>query len=87
MNKTLEQKLKRIDKVKQLPIIIEKDPIVGGFVISCPILQGCYTQGETIDEALKNIKEVIEICLEELDSEEKREILLPRDMTFCMVNI
>ena len=47
----------------QIPVIIEEDPIAGGFVISCPSIQGCYTQGETIEEAMKNIKEVIELCL------------------------
>ena len=72
---------------KQFPIIIEEDPIAGGFVVSCPILQGCYTQGDTIDEALQNIKEVINICLEELDAESKNKLLLPRDMTFCMMKI
>jgi predicted RNase H-like HicB family nuclease len=34
---------------------------------------GCYTQGETLDEALKNIHEVIELCLEEED--QKKEIV------------
>jgi antitoxin HicB len=48
-------------------VIIEPDES-GGFVISCPSLQGCYSQGDTIDEALKNIKEAIILCLEDLES-------------------
>ena len=71
----------------QIPVIIEEDPIVGGFVISCPNIQGCYTQGDTIDEALKNIKEVIGLCLRNLDPEEKKEALMPRDVTLGMVNV
>lgn len=46
------------------PVIVEKDED-GFYVVECPILQGCYTQGKTLDSALKNIHEVIEICLEE----------------------
>ncbi len=48
-------------------VIIESDES-GGFVISCPSLQGCYSQGGTIDEALENIKEAILLCLEDLES-------------------
>ncbi len=46
-------------------VLIEADES-GGYVVECPQLQGCYTQGDTIEEALANIKEVIEMCLEEL---------------------
>ncbi|HKZ83040.1 MAG TPA: type II toxin-antitoxin system HicB family antitoxin [Anaerolineae bacterium] len=28
-------------------------------------LRGCYSQGNTLDELMKNIQEVIELCLEE----------------------
>ena len=49
-----------------LPIVVEKDED-GFFVVECPILKGCYTQGETLDEALKNINEVIGMYLEEKD--------------------
>ena len=48
-------------------VIIEPDE-PGGFVVSCPSLQGCYSQGDTIDEALENIKEAILLCLEDLES-------------------
>ena len=46
-----------------LPVLVEKGED-GFFVVECPILRGCYTQGKTLDEALKNIHEVIELCLE-----------------------
>jgi predicted RNase H-like HicB family nuclease len=35
------------------------------YVGEVPQLKACYSQGETIDELMKNIREVIEICLEE----------------------
>ena len=46
-------------------VVLEPDPN-GGYVISCPSLPGCYSQGETIEEALANIKEAIELCLEDM---------------------
>ena len=51
-------------KKLHLPIIIEIDED-GYYIVTCPIFKGCHSYGETIDEALKNIKEVIEMCLEE----------------------
>ena len=38
-----------------------------GFVVSCPAIPGCHSQGETEEEALVNIKEAIEGCLEVLN--------------------
>ena len=48
------------------PVIVEKDED-GFYVAECPSLNGCYTQGESLDEALENIHEVIRMCLEEDD--------------------
>ncbi len=35
-----------------MPIIVEKDED-GFYVVECPLLKGCYTQGKSLDEALK----------------------------------
>ena len=35
------------------------------YIVSCPVFKGCHSYGNTIDEALKNIREVIEMCLAE----------------------
>ena len=35
----------------------------GGYSVHCPALKGCHSQGETVEEALTNIKEAIEGCL------------------------
>lgn len=43
----------------QLHIIVEKDELDGGWVASCPDLPGCYSQGETEDEAVRNITDAI----------------------------
>lgn len=39
----------------------------GGFVVTCPSLPGCVSQGDTRDEALANIKEAIAGYLESLE--------------------
>lgn len=54
-------------KGKQLPVIVSRGED-GYYIVQCPALPGCVTQGKTLDEALKNIKEVIELCLEEKES-------------------
>ena len=48
----------------QLPLLIEKGQD-GFYVVECPLLEGCYSQAETIDGAIRNIREVIELILEE----------------------
>ena len=49
-------------------IIIHKDEQEGGFWGECPELPGCYSQGESVEELMKNIREAVELYLE--DSEE-----------------
>ncbi len=51
-------------KKNQFPIIVEKGED-GFYVVECPIFHGCISQGKTLDDAIKNIKEAIELCLEE----------------------
>ncbi len=43
--------------------IIEKDQ--DGYFALCPELQGCYTQGETYEEALQNLKDAIRLHVED----------------------
>ena len=51
------------------PIIVEKDED-GFFVAVNPALPGCYSQGKTIEAALKNVQEATELCLQELPEED-----------------
>ncbi|WP_242839627.1 type II toxin-antitoxin system HicB family antitoxin [Desulfofundulus thermocisternus] len=34
-------------------------------IVTCPVFEGCYSQGDTFEEAMHNIREAIELCLEE----------------------
>lgn len=47
----------------KLAVIITPDES-GGYVVECPEIPGCLSQGDTIDQALANIKEAAELCLE-----------------------
>lgn len=49
-------------------VIIEPDE-TGGYVVTCPSLPGCYSQGDTVEDALRNIKEAILLCIEDLEAE------------------
>jgi predicted RNase H-like HicB family nuclease len=46
-----------------LPVIVETDQ--DGYFVTCPALQGCYSQGETYEEAMANIKDAIRLHLED----------------------
>jgi len=43
-----------------LPILIEQDED-NYYIVSCPVFKGCHSYGATIDEALSNIREVIDM--------------------------
>ncbi|MCL5030962.1 MAG: type II toxin-antitoxin system HicB family antitoxin [Bacteroidetes bacterium] len=53
----------------KVSIIIEKDNY--GYYAFCPELEGCQSQGDTLDEVMVNIKEAIELYIETLSPEEK----------------
>ena len=63
----------------QLSIVIERDEF--GYYAYCPALQGCYTQGDSLEEVKANIKEAIGLYLSTLSEEEKHEILNQEVMT------
>ena len=41
----------------------------GGYTVHVPSLPGCISEGETIEEAMKNIQEAIKLYLESADDE------------------
>ena len=50
-------------------VLLDPDEETGGYVVTCPALPGCYSQGDTIDEALANIREAILLCFEDLQAQ------------------
>jgi predicted RNase H-like HicB family nuclease len=47
----------------KLKVLLRPEP-VGGYSVSVPALPGCYSEGETIEEALANIREATELWRE-----------------------
>jgi predicted RNase H-like HicB family nuclease len=45
-------------------VVLEREPD-GGYVVSVPALPGCVTQGDSRHEALANIREAIELYVED----------------------
>lgn len=65
-------------KVKNIPVLFEEEKD-GGFSVSVPSLPGCFSQGNTYEEALKNIREAMSLYLEDEKciNENTREFLVP----------
>ena len=57
-------------------VVLEPQEEEGGYTtVYVPALPGCVSQGETVDEAMQNVKEAIEVYL---DSLRERGISLPQ---------
>ena len=44
------------------PILIEQDED-NIYIVSCLVFKGCHSYGKTVDEAMKNIEEVMKMCI------------------------
>ena len=69
----------------QLPLFIEKDED-GFYVVECPVFDGCYSQGKTLDMALKNIREVIELIVEEKRNQEILRFYHPQELSLHTIS-
>jgi len=53
---------------------IEKDRETGLYVAIVPGIPGAHTQARTLDELQTNLREVVELCLEEMDPESRKHL-------------
>jgi predicted RNase H-like HicB family nuclease len=67
-----------------LPIVVESDS--DGYFVSCPALQGCYSQGDTYEEAVVNIKDAIRLHLDDRLAD-REEIPAPVSVSLSTVEI
>ena len=63
----------------KVSIVIEKDEC--GYYAYCPELDGCHSQGDSLEEVIANIREAIELYLETLPEDEIRESLSKEILT------
>ena len=66
----------------KVSVVIEKDEY--GYYAYCPELEGCQTQGGSLDEVMSNIKEATELYLETLSEEERKELLSKEILTTAL---
>ncbi|MBI2062500.1 MAG: type II toxin-antitoxin system HicB family antitoxin [Candidatus Yanofskybacteria bacterium] len=66
------------------PIIIEQDN--DGYFATCPELQGCYSQGNTYEEVVFNIKDAINLHLQDKIAE-KEEIPTTKSISLSTVHV
>ncbi|MCG2808935.1 MAG: type II toxin-antitoxin system HicB family antitoxin [Candidatus Portnoybacteria bacterium] len=66
------------------PVILQEDE-TGGYVVTNPAVEGCYSQGKTVEEALKNIKEATELCLEEAHN--RSEEIKSKNISLHLINL
>lgn len=60
--------------MQKVTAYVEKDPATGLYVAIVPGIPGAHTQGKTLDELQKNLKEVVELCLEEMTPRKRRQL-------------
>jgi len=61
-------------RMREFSVVILEDE-GGGYIAIAPELPGCHTQGDSLDEVVRNIREAIELYLETLSEDEKKELL------------
>jgi len=64
---------------RKVSVVIEQD--VHGCYAWCPELKGCQSQGKTVEEALANIREAIDLFLETLTADERSAALSQEILT------
>jgi predicted RNase H-like HicB family nuclease len=83
VNRSFQSLLEKNEPMEEIPLVNLKVVIEPGedgyYVAHCPALKSCWSQGKTREEALKNVREAIDLYLEpspsELTSTKEREVV------------
>lgn len=67
------------------PVIIHKSKY--GYDVECPVLPGCCSQGDTMQEAIENIKDAIKTYIETIEELNKVKLNKNKKLTFIKVAI
>jgi predicted RNase H-like HicB family nuclease len=66
------------------PVVIEHDE--DGYFVTCPSLQGCYTQGDTYEEAMANITDAVKLHIADRIAS-KEPVPIPKDISITMLAV
>lgn len=68
---------------QHFPVVIEQDKD-GTFIVECPMFKGCRSYGDSIEEAIENLKEAIDACLPEYNASEQPVFIGVRDIELAI---
>lgn len=68
----------------RISVVIEKDE--NGYFAFCPELQGCYTQGDTYEEAIENIRDAIRLHIEDR-VEAGEDLVMPESISLTTLEV
>ena len=71
---------------KQFPVFVERDED-GIYVVEYPVLEGCYSQGKKLDEALHNIREAIILAIKDRPVRETLRSYYPTELSLHTITI
>jgi predicted RNase H-like HicB family nuclease len=66
----------KVKKTYLYPVSVESHK-EGGYHAKCPILQGAWADGETIEGAIKNLRDVIKLILKYREERERKRLYIP----------
>ena len=78
------QKKKWLTMSYKINIVIEEDN--DGFYAYCPQLEGCQSQGDSLEEVKQNIHEAVQLYIETLSDDEKQS-LVQKKVTSLMLEV
>jgi predicted RNase H-like HicB family nuclease len=70
--------VKKLRKVQRFTVVLERDED-GMYVVSIPALPGCHTQGRSLDQAMRRIREAAELWLQ-VHRERRGAVLRPLEL-------
>lgn len=75
--------MRKKGKILNMPVVIEKDN--EGFFATCPTIQGCYSQGDTYEEVVENIRDAIKLCV--IDEKSLGNFLAPSSVSLTSIEV
>jgi predicted RNase H-like HicB family nuclease len=76
--------MEMVMKNYRISVVIEKDE--NGYYAFCPELQGCYTQGDTYEEVITNIRDAIRLHIEDR-VEAGEDLVLPESVSLTTLEV